>query len=183
VQCRRSAGRLLLHRGADQELVDKAWEMIEASMRRRHDQGRRQRHAQGDDRGSRRCPSGARRQGRGRDRRRQQVPLARKTSSKRSKSTTTRARRRRSPGSSGAREPRRNACQAALAALTEGREGRRQPARARGRGGARPRHAGRDFRRDGGCVRPLRHAADSGQGHLRQGLCRDDAAMPRWSRA
>ena len=49
--------------------------------------------------------------------------------------------------------------------------GRQQPPRSRRRSRAPRCHAGRDQRRDGGRVRPLRHAADPGARRVRRGLC------------
>ena len=60
------------------------------------------------------------------------------------------------------------ACQAALAALTEGAKGGDKPPRPRRHRRPRPRHARRNLRRDGAGVRPLRHHARAGARHLWQ---------------
>jgi methylmalonyl-CoA mutase cobalamin-binding domain/chain len=61
---------------------------------------------------------------------------------------------------------------------SEGGHGRWQPSRPRRRSRAPSRHAGRDFRCDGGRVRPPRHRAHPGQGRLWRGLCRRCALCP-----
>ena len=154
----RPARRQLLRRVASPTtLVDKAWKLIERGRgARRHDQGRRVRHAQAPHRGVRRPQAGPRRPGRGRRGRRQQV-RARATSSwsTSSTSTTPRSASSRSPGSDRIRAERDDeACRAALAALTAG-------ARADGNllglaveAARRPGHRGRDLRRHGRGVRP-----------------------------
>jgi methylmalonyl-CoA mutase len=58
-----------------------------------------------------------------------------------------------------------------------GREGRRQPAGARGRGRARARHAGRNFGRDGSRVRPPRHRAAPVKGVYGAAYAGDEPAM------
>ena len=118
--------------------------------------------------------AGAGRPRRGRDRRRQQIPAGRGgRSSTSSRSTITRSAR---PdradrdGAGGARRgrsagPRSMRCARARGA-TANLLGLAVEARARAR------DARRNLRRDGGRVRPLRHHADPGAGHLRRRLRR-----------
>ena len=73
-----------------QDMADAAWEIIEEVERDgRHDQGRRQRLGQAEDRGERGREAGAHRLRQGRDRRRQQVPARRARMRSRSARSTT----------------------------------------------------------------------------------------------
>ena len=139
------------------ELARKALAHIEEVERaRRHGQGDRRRHPEDAHRGGRRAHAGAHRQRHADHRRRQQVPRRPTRPRSTSSRSTTRAVREQQIAKlqrlRGERDEK--VTQAALDGADRRRARQRQPARARGRGGARQGDRRRDLRCHGEGVRP-----------------------------
>ena len=170
---RRSARRLLLCRAADR-LAGRGRARPDRRGRggRRHDPRGRRRPAQAADRGERGAPPGPHRPGRGGHRRRQPVRAGRGNPGR-----GAGGRQHEGPRAAGRaperdpRAPRRRGLRRGARRSRQGRRNRRrQPARRLCGGGPRPRHGGRNLRRDGEGLGPSPRRRPCHRRRLRRSL-------------